>query len=579
MAGAYDLFTAVPEPKISLSLFGDAATQGIAAGNALPTETTAAIRGAMQGFETGQRMQSNQLTIERQGQENEIRANQIEQLPVQNEMDQVQLQNAQKVNEINQIKLEMDQANKQDNLDAELARAQYQKQSYDQKKTLNEKASSLQSKYAQADPLAQKQMLFSGEYDDVYAAEPKLYDQHLSKVYGSLNDSEKQAALLASGKLNINSRHEANLEKYTRELSKAKEQLDGDFDLKRAANAVNKNPEDVVDEIEPVGAGQYETKDDGTIIFGNDGRLKQKKGYVEGADSKVNLRIGPKIVARNVDKKVLDKITGFKSARNNVDGTIRDQQISDLEESIKAEKSLGAPQAAQQPQAARQPASSQETVGPPAPYRVKHNAAAIFDVPNISFTETKGVASNPKSYEITKNYLGLNDKDFLAIKPQVKDLLNIIDMGPKGWFGRYDKDQLQMKDDAETKIAEFVSEKEWDTNPEVREAYTDDVVIEHNRAATEWREAMTNPNTYAGGKIPSSAELDTPLTYETIAPVVTPKELYVLKNSGVVRDHLSKLADRLDEELKKNKQAEARLNTGVRDALTVKDLGRPNAAG
>lgn len=575
MAGGYDLFTAVPEPRIPISLFGDAATQGIAAGNALPTETTAAIRGAIQGVQQGQQIQSNQLSIERQQQENEIRANQIEQLPVQNEMDQVQLENARKVNELNQIKLEMDRANKQDLLDAELARAQYQKQTYDQKKALDEKAAKLQSQYAQADPLEQKQMLFSGEYDDVYAAEPRLYDQHLSKVYGSLNDSEKQSALLASGKLNIDRRYKDSLDKYSQALKKSQVELENDPAVIEAANATNKNYEDIVDDIVPVPSGKYVTNDDGTIQFGKDGKLLQSPNFVPGSDSKIDFRVGNKIVVKGVDRKSYDKITNYKFNRSNVDGTIRDEQIRDLE------RTYGATKESQEPAQPKQDTFIINKAAPaqiPQDGRVRHNPAAIMDVPNISFKGDINVSTKPQAYEITRNYLGLDERDFAQIKPQVKDLLNVIDVGPKGWFGHYDTTQLKVKDAAEDKIAKFVSEKEWDTNPEVQAQYTQNMVRDHNRVVAEWKEAMKNPTWVMGRGIATPEALDMQLTYETLTPVQSPKELYVLRNSGVVKDNLSKLSARLEEELRKNKQAEVRLNTGVRDALKAKDLGRPNAA-
>lgn len=82
MAG-YDFFTQPQGPAISPSLFPDAASAGIRAGNALPTTTTAIIQGAIEGIKTGQQINANY-------QAEQINQHTIDQFPVQ---DAIQAEN------------------------------------------------------------------------------------------------------------------------------------------------------------------------------------------------------------------------------------------------------------------------------------------------------------------------------------------------------------------------------------------------------------------------------------------------------------------------------------------------------
>lgn len=92
MAG-YDIFTQARGPDISISLFGDAASQGANIAKSLGNETSAAITGAIEGYQQGQQIQLNQAKID--------------QIPVQQQLDQAQLEHARLANEILQLDKEI----------------------------------------------------------------------------------------------------------------------------------------------------------------------------------------------------------------------------------------------------------------------------------------------------------------------------------------------------------------------------------------------------------------------------------------------------------------------------------------
>lgn len=109
-----DYFDAPNIPSHSVSLFSDAASKGIAAGNSLPTSTQSIISGIQQGIQAGQqytineqRIESNELSLEEARRQNE-RAEATE--PVDMETAQIQAQNKKAAAEQQQMIMQQYQA-------------------------------------------------------------------------------------------------------------------------------------------------------------------------------------------------------------------------------------------------------------------------------------------------------------------------------------------------------------------------------------------------------------------------------------------------------------------------------------
>lgn len=111
MPDGYSIFSQLQGPAVPVSLYGDAASQGINAGNALPTPLTAGIQGAIKGVQQG-------LSIQHDISANAILQHQIDRQPAEDKAQDAANQNAQTIAEINKLKLEADQANQT----AEIAR-------------------------------------------------------------------------------------------------------------------------------------------------------------------------------------------------------------------------------------------------------------------------------------------------------------------------------------------------------------------------------------------------------------------------------------------------------------------------
>lgn len=97
---AYDMFSQMQGPQVSISLFGDAAAQGAQSGTNTPSMTQSIVQGGIKG---------RQQAIEMEGasQQNQIRANQIQQIPTANALQQEELARAQQLREIEALKLDV----------------------------------------------------------------------------------------------------------------------------------------------------------------------------------------------------------------------------------------------------------------------------------------------------------------------------------------------------------------------------------------------------------------------------------------------------------------------------------------
>lgn len=173
---SFDYFSQPQGPVVPISLFGDAATAGINAGNALPTKLTAAIQGGIKGYQQGQQ-------IEATAQQNTLRANEIEQIPVQNEIRQQQLENVKLRNQADTLQLDIQTQTHGAELEATNAKLEDDVVKLNQDRQVRQAADQFTNTFKSADPQQQAQMVLGGQYSDVFAKDPNLYKQSLQSIY------------------------------------------------------------------------------------------------------------------------------------------------------------------------------------------------------------------------------------------------------------------------------------------------------------------------------------------------------------------------------------------------------------
>lgn len=174
---SFDVFRSVG-PTVDVRLFNDAISQGVRTGNELPTPLTSAIKGTQEGIKTG-------LQLQALAQENEIRSNQIEQLPVQNKMNEARAAIA----DLNaQVLLQNQDLYAQD----EVAKLTNERDTNQAAIQIRARTNDFNSKFASSSPQEQARLVLSGQYNDVFAANKDLMLSTLNSIYSNTNNGLDQ---------------------------------------------------------------------------------------------------------------------------------------------------------------------------------------------------------------------------------------------------------------------------------------------------------------------------------------------------------------------------------------------------
>lgn len=189
---SFDIFTQPQGPNIDISLFGDATKAGAAAAQLLPTQLTAGIQGAMQGYDTGLKWQEER-------QQAEIRQNQIEQLPVINQINQQRLQFAEIQNAQQQLALENQAQNHEEAIAATKSKLQESRQELDYKKNLFQAANEINDTFGKGDAATDENILFGGKFNNYWSNNPDKYISSLNtfRNRGDISDTSFDRATAA----------------------------------------------------------------------------------------------------------------------------------------------------------------------------------------------------------------------------------------------------------------------------------------------------------------------------------------------------------------------------------------------
>jgi len=157
---AYNIFSQPQGPQIDVDLFGSAVAQGIQAGNQLPTPLTSAIRGVQEGVKLGQDYRQNEAQID----------------------------NAESVAKINGIKAQIAEQTQQLQIEETEAELTARRDQLLETAALRKRKNEFLDVFKNSDPQQQAQMVLSGQYQDVFAADKDLYGQALQGVYANPNN-------------------------------------------------------------------------------------------------------------------------------------------------------------------------------------------------------------------------------------------------------------------------------------------------------------------------------------------------------------------------------------------------------
>lgn len=172
---AYDIFSQPQGPNIDTSLFVNAADRGYRTGYDIGSTLSNAVEGAVSGYRQGQAIYS-------ESQQQQIRQNQIEQLPVENAYRQEQLEALRRKNEMEQLDAEFQKNNQKLIEDAKLAELRAKAAESNQKVQDIQTLERLNSVFSSNDALA-KQAAFNDPNNQAYLRRnPKVFESVVANL-------------------------------------------------------------------------------------------------------------------------------------------------------------------------------------------------------------------------------------------------------------------------------------------------------------------------------------------------------------------------------------------------------------
>lgn len=336
---AYDYYSQMQGPAISVSLFADSYSKGVDAGNAVPSPVKAVVDGLLGGYQTGQKIQQNNQVLEQN-------QHTIDRQPVEDQLQDEQLQAAQQKNDIQALELEVAQGTQTEQLDYTKAALTEKANQLKAQSALRKKGEDFSKAYQEAaTPQLKKQLIFSGQFNDYFAANPNAFKSSVlnPEVFGTLTDSEKQAVTLGIGKKEAISYADKIAQQNAPKLKSAASAWDSSATGTHLAVAtgINNDPVKVANSVMIVPTGQYQV-DPAT------GRAKRDLTVKQGAN---NFVLGTPDVASKTyqafskdgrllqsdiseeDKKLYDQV---KKLDPLVNGTYKQQQVAKVEAQAKA---------------------------------------------------------------------------------------------------------------------------------------------------------------------------------------------------------------------------------------------------
>lgn len=325
--------------------------------------------------------------------------------------------------------------------------------------------------------------------------------------------------------------------------------------------------------VEKVPQGKYKRDESGNIAFGPDGQRVIDKAFDPAvAPHTYELVSDNKIVSAGLPAKDTDSlIKTYTTEKSWVSGQYKRNALAEIEKEFSGpplQKQGDTPTPQEDRFAPEVPGSTAEAVS-------KQDVAApnpvafsnISKVPLLTKSGTINLVNNPKAYDVAQLGLGIGKPELEDIKPALKSIFEIA-LTPatsnvrKFFVGDEQADQL---DAAKKKIVNYLTGKEFDSTPAIKNKYTQAVVDEHNKNVAAL-EARISGASYTG----FSPSMFSGTSLDNMITVGTPKELYTLQRSGFYNASLDILLEKYRAHVHLSRMALSNLNTTSGALLAVK---------
>lgn len=531
---AYQIFTSVPEPKINISLFGDAATQGAAVGKAIPTDTTAIIQGLQEGIDRGlsdiQKLEAIEST---NLQQEKARA----ELPYAGAMAQERLEAQQLSNEKNQIQIEDALVNRQERQNLETATIEAKETELTARKQQLQREQQFLGQFKNASADEQINLVLGGQYADVFAQNKTMYEQALDTLYMNPNLAPAQRQTIDNLRKRSNAvgYYERLANTRAAQFQKAKEDLYASpLTAEILDNTTGMLPEDIPDKVEFVPAGKYQLSEDGTRfkVDPKTGRRMLAEGFDVNNPDLPNsyiavLKDSNQIVGKSASKEDFQAYKAYVAARKLQDGTFG---------RIAADRLT-------KPQQQQQDAQKTQVASQPVP----------GESPEVSIIRKELQLTTAQYKDLKEPLRELTEFsiDYLDTKRSTtSQSLNKV------------KDLTQIKDT----IVDYLIKDEWDNSKAVQSRYTESDVKEYNaQIEREMKAALGYVTLFTAGKgaplVSKTDELSAPMK------VNTPEELYAVQRKGVLERKINNVVRDLINYQKQLHSTRARATQGTKQTI------------
>lgn len=529
----FDYFSQPQGPSVSVSLFGDAATAGTNVGNAIPTGLTAAIQGGIKGYQQGQQ-------IEATAQQNELRQNEVDQIPIQNQIREQQLANEKLRNRAETLQVDLATKTEGDQLEATTAQLQDNVVRLNQDKQVRQDADTFTNTFKSANPQQQAQMVLGGQYSNVFAKDPNLYKQSLQSIY--LNP---QSGLDPTTKSNIGAffrkndvkdaytkAAEANLGKYqASEADLLNDPLTGQLVQNTGLSA-----RQTYGNTKFVDTGEYQVGPDGksVLIDPKTGEPARNADYSRAGIPAISFDVMFKdpqsgeysIIAKGVDKDQKKKFDLWTSQKAIQDGSSMRSDLAQIDTETQA----------QQKQIQKQSFNANQNE--------PGNVSTFGTHPQPG---TSNIEQKPIRFQIAQKTLGLPPEAIAKLDPTLKSLEDhLIKERVDPEYRSSPAASLNKNAIFET-IGRTYADTQYENSPAIQAQYTSATVTEYNNSI--------ELSAYYGGERPEQfigayVDVEQGLTRndrvsKMIAPFLatSPKDYYYKKNLVAINQSLKYLSN------------------------------------
>jgi len=542
------IFSQPQGPVIPISLFGDAAIQGAEVGHATPTNVTAALRGASEGFQTG-------LDTTEKLQNIEIRQDQIDNQPTETKIREEYAKNLELKNKEQELDTEFRVKN--DNLITEdkIATLDTHLSELNRKKTVNEQVAVLANDYQKWTPQQQLAAISSGKFSALMLEKPALQEQLLQglSVNRDLPASDRVAIEHTLSKYKLRDQYQKNKLKYEEDYVKAYDEFANDQVTGQISSKLGGlDPSLIYPNLTFAEVGTFQTVPGtnelipdvkgGGFLSNDINTAGAKEGTIQGLEvvyTDPNTGKGV-IVASGISAKYESDRGKVLTADRLRSGAAMVDQINILNKNFANQNKA-------------QPQSFMESYG----------GGRTSDV---SQTETQSQAeARPYREQVAKSALGITDNTLKNIAPSLERIEASITESIRNPRTR-GVDAAMLQSAYVESLSKKVAYSQYDENPAIRSQYTEGDVIEYNKALREEMRRSSDP---------VDRYTDTTYLSSRINPFLaqTPKDLYYQKQRKILEKNVSSMMNVFIRTANEKVTAPAKKQTNFNSALSKVSSG------